>query len=191
MARGINPETGEYNDESRSAKRREALDILELCEQLVCMTKSQLAKLPIPDDIRPVIDDTQRIKSHIAHKRQLAFLAKQLRREDDEVVDRLRDAMDEDGEAARIETAQLHKAEQWRERMLDQGDVALGEFVDEFPAADRQLLRTLIRNATDERKRNKPPRAFRELFREIRSLMAGDSETDTETGAETDEADDW
>ena len=80
--RGIDPETGEYLGQSRSAKRREALDVLELCEALVAMSRTQLSKLPIPDELMPVIEETQRIKSHIAHKRQLAFLAKQMRRED-------------------------------------------------------------------------------------------------------------
>ena len=36
----------------------------------------------------------------------------------------------------------------------------------------RQHLRQLVRNAHDERKRNKPPRAYRELFRELRDLTA-------------------
>jgi ribosome-associated protein len=43
--------------------------------------------------------------------------------------------------------------------------------LDAHPNADRQLLRQLVRNTLEERKRNKPPRAFRELFRELRELM--------------------
>ena len=176
--RGIDPETGEYLSPSRSANRREALDVLEMCKQLVAMSKTQLAKLPVPEHLIPVIEDTQKIKSHIAHKRQLAFLAKQFRREDDDVIDTLRDAMSEDGEAARIETAQLHRAEQWRERFLDEGDSALGDFAAEFPDCDRQSLRTLTRNALEERRKNKPPRAFRELYREIRNFMSTSSAED-------------
>lgn len=183
--RGIDEETGEYLAPSRSENRRAALDILELCERLVGMSKAQLGKLPIPDAVLPVIFDTQRIKSHIAHKRQLAFLAKQIRREDEDVIDRLRDALDEDGEAARLQTAALHRAEQWRERLLDEGDGALTDFLDQYPGADRQALRQLIRNALEERKRNKPPRAFRELFRHIRELEdggTGPEEHDEEQG---------
>lgn len=185
--RGIDPETGEYLGQSRSAKRREALDVLELCEALVAMSRTQLSKLPIPDELMPVIEETQRIKSHIAHKRQLAFLAKQMRREDDEVIDRLRDALDEDGEAARIEAAQLHRAEQWRERLLDENDDALTELLSLYPQADRQSLRTLVRNTLEERKRNKPPRAFRELFRELRTLLASESEDGSQSDEDTDQ----
>jgi ribosome-associated protein len=116
--------------------------------------------------------ETQRITSHIAHKRQLQFLAKQMRREEDEVLEAIRDAMDEGGEAARRETALLHQAEQWRDRLLADGDAALADLLEAFPHADRQKLRQLARNAADEKARNKPPRAFRELFRELRDVLA-------------------
>jgi hypothetical protein len=39
-----------------------------------------------------------------------------------------------------------------------------------WPQADLQHLRTLRRNALKEREQNKPPRAFRELFRVLREL---------------------
>ena len=81
--RGKDPDTGEFLAPSRSGKRRAALEVFELGETLVALSAAQLAKLPIPDDLLPHIRDTQRIPSHIARKRQLAFLAKQMRREDD------------------------------------------------------------------------------------------------------------
>lgn len=183
--RGIDEETGEYLSPSRSQNRREALDVLDLCAKLVGMSRTQLDKLPIPEHILPVIHDTQRIKSHIAHKRQLAFLAKQMRREDDEVIDKLRDALDEDGEAARLQTAALHRAEQWRDRLINEGDGAMTELLSDYPQADRQALRQLVRNAVEERKRNKPPRAFRELFRHLRDLLApGDADAGVDDGIE-------
>ncbi|MCF7222685.1 ribosome biogenesis factor YjgA [Marilutibacter chinensis] len=173
--RGIDEDSGEYLGPSRSQRRREALDVLELGRRLSELTDAQLERLPVPEALLPHIRETRRITSHIAHKRQLAYLAKQMRREDEETLDAIRDAMDESGEAARREVAALHRAESWRERLLDGGDAALAEFIDAFPAADRQHLRQLARNALDERKRNKPPRAFRELFREIREAMADDT----------------
>ena len=181
--RGIDPETGEYLSPSRSDNRREALEVLALGEKLVSLTEAQLAKLPVPDSLLPHIRECKRITSHIAHKRQLAFLAKQMRREDDEVLEAIRDALDEDGEAARREVAALHRVEKWRERLLDEGDAALAQLLDEYPHADRQSLRQLARNALEERKRNKPPRAFRELYRALRELIVegrhGDDDGET------------
>ncbi len=179
MMRGRDEDTGDFLSPSRSQQRREALDVLALAQRLVALDAGTLAKLPIPEYLHPHIADTRRITSHIAHKRQLAFLAKQMRREDDATLDAIRDALDAGGEAARLETALLHRVEAWRDRLLDEGDAALTQLLAEHPQADRQRLRQLVRNAIDERAKNKPPHGYRELFRELRELLAG-----AETGKE-------
>lgn len=181
--RGRDDETGDFFSPSRSQQRRDALDVLALGEQLVAMSAAQLARLPIPEALLPHIRDSQRISSYIARKRQIAFLAKQMRKLDDEALDAIRDAMSKDGDAAKRETASLHRVEALRDALLgDDGDAAMTELLDAYPHADRQHLRQLVRNAHDERKRNKPPRAYRELFRELRDLLA-----DGEAGGEPEE----
>lgn len=169
--RGRDEETGEYRDISRSENRRQALEVLSLGEQLVGLTPAQLAKLPIPEDLMPHIEYTKRITSHGARKRQLAFLAKHMRRETDATLQAIRDVLDVSSEVSRREVAQMHRAEQWRDRMLAQGDAALGEFLGMYPDADRQQLRTLVRNALAEKAKNKPPRAAREIFQVLRELI--------------------
>lgn len=176
--RGRDPESGDYLAPSRSAQRRAALDVLALGQKLSGLSDAQLARLPIPEQLLPHIVETRRITSHVAHKRQLAFLAKQMRREDEATLDAIRDALDEHGDSARRETALLHRIEALRERLLEDGDVALAELLDEHPQADRQRLRQLARNALDERRRNRPPHASRELFRELRALLSADDGTD-------------
>ena len=188
--RGRDPDTGDFLAPSRSAQRRAALDVLALGQKLSALTDAQLARLPIPEHLLPHIVETRRITSHVAHKRQLAFLAKQMRREDDETLDAIRDALDEHGDSARRETALLHRVEALRERLLADGDAALAELLADHPQADRQRLRQLVRNALDERHRNKPPHAFRELFRELRELLSdagganGDADLDDESDAD-------
>jgi ribosome-associated protein len=181
--RGKDEDTGEFLGTSRSQQRREALDVLVLAQRLATLSSTQLAKLPIPDALLPHIDDTQRITSHIARKRQMAFLAKQMRREDDETLDAIRDALDAGGESARQEAVLLHRAESWRERLLEEGDEALAELLAQHPSADRQQLRQLVRNTLEERKRNKPPHSFRELFRALRDALAGVDEAPDEHGS--------
>ena len=175
--RGRDDESGEFLAPSRSQQRREALDVLALAEKLATLSDAQLERLPIPDGLLPHIVETRRMTAHGARKRQTAFLAKQMRREDDEALDAIRDALDAGGEAAKRETARMHRAEHWRERLLADGDAALGELLDEHPNADRQQLRQLVRNALDERAKNKAPRAFRELYRALHALL-GDGEQD-------------
>ena len=185
--RGRDQETGEFLSSSRSQQRREALEVLELAEKLASLTTTQLSKLPIPDDLLPHLEQTRKITAHIARKRQLAFLAKQMRREDDETLEAIRDALDEDGVAARREIAALHRVEAWRERLLADGDAALAELLEEYPSADRQHLRQLVRNAHEEKLRNKPPRAFRELFRELRTLLLGGNDANLDDQADLDD----
>ena len=181
--RGRDEDTGEFFSESRSQNRREALEVLALGEKLVDLTAAQLARLPIPEDLLEHIEYSKRITSHGARKRQLAFLAKQMRREDDATLDAIRDALEANSETSKRAVALMHRIEHWRERLLAEGDAALVELLDEYPGADRQQLRTLVRNALAEKAKNKPPRAFRELFRELRDLLTQDE------GADSDETD--
>ncbi|MGJ7904652.1 ribosome biogenesis factor YjgA [Lysobacter sp. 1R34A] len=185
--RGRDEETGEFLSPSRSQNRREALEVLALGEKLVSLTEAQLSKLPVPESLLPHIRDCKRITANIAHKRQLAFLAKQMRREDDAVLEAIRDALDEDGEAARREVAAMHRIENWRERLLAEGDTALAALLDEYPQADRQRLRQLARNTLEERKRNKPPHSFRELYRELREVILGAGAVADDSGAAVDD----
>lgn len=170
--RGRDEDTGEFLDDSRSQKRREALGVLSMADKLMDTTVSNLALLPLPDELRALVIDSQRIKSHIARKRQTQFLAKAMRREDDEVLDKLRAALEHTKEDARREAAAMHRVEHWRLKLVNEGDAALAEFLQLYPMGDRQQLRTLARNAKAERAANKPPHAFRELYRELRDLMA-------------------
>ena len=184
--RGRDEDTGEFFSESRSQNRREALEVLALGEKLVELTAAQLARLPIPEDLLEHIEYSKRITSHGARKRQLAFLAKQMRREDDATLDAIRDALEANSETSKRAVALMHRIEHWRERLLGQGDAALAELLDEYPGADRQELRTLVRNALAEKAKNKPPRAFREIYQVLRDLMlpaqtaAGQDEEDVE-----------
>ncbi|WP_017914544.1 ribosome biogenesis factor YjgA [Xanthomonas sp. SHU 308] len=188
--RGRDEDTGEFRGESRSQQRREALEVLSLGEKLVALTPAQLAKLPVPESLLPHIAETKRITSHIAHKRQLAFLAKQMRREDEAVLEAIREAMDVNSDSARREVAAMHRVEDWRERLLAEGDTALAELLAEHPDADRQRLRQLVRNAKDERLKNKPPHAYRELFRELREMILGGASGMGNGTSESEEAED-
>jgi len=153
---------------SRSQQRREALAVLKLAEDLVALGDALLARLPLPAEIIDEVRRTRAVTQQIAHKRQTQFLAKQMRRLDDDVLDPIRRILENERGASRKQAANLHQIELWRDRLLAEGDVALGEWLTQHPQADRQHLRTLIRQAKLEAERAKPPRAARELFRLLR-----------------------
>jgi len=49
---------------------------------------------------------------------------------------------------------------------------AIGALVHAHPGIDTQRLRALVRNAREERNAGRPPRAYRELFRALRDIIA-------------------
>ena len=168
---------------SRGEQRRQALAVLELAQRLVERSDADLARMPLDDDLRDLALATKRITAQIARKRQVQYLAKHMRRRDDEALAAIRAALEHDKADGRREAQALHRVEYWRDRLIADGDEALGEFVDAHPHADRQHLRQLARNAHVEKLKNKPPHAYRELFRELRELLADSNEDgDIESG---------
>ena len=159
---------------SRTQQRREALAVLALANQLVELPPSRLARLDLPEDVRDEIANVRRITSHIARKRQLAFLAKKMRRHEDAVFDSVRAELGENRERQRQETAAMHRLEALRERLLED-DEAAAALIAEHPAIDRQHLRSLVRQARSERAASKPPRAFREIFQLLKDLQQDDA----------------
>ncbi len=158
---------------SKSQRKRDADAVRELGAQLADLGASELATIPLPDDVLSAIHELNRIKAHGARKRQLGFLAKRLRQIDIDPVDA---ALEKLRQTARANTVNLHKVENWRDRLL--GDVdgesdkeALTAFLSEYVEADRQQFRHLQRQALTERKAQRPPAAARQLFKALRDVV--------------------
>ncbi|HET8900020.1 MAG TPA: ribosome biogenesis factor YjgA [Rhodanobacteraceae bacterium] len=165
---------------SRTQQRREALEVLELAGQLVDLPPSKLARLALPDDVLTEVANVRRITAHVARKRQLAYLAKLMRRHGEEAFDTARAELGENRELQHQQTAALHRLEAQRERLLgEDGDAALTDLLGKHPGIDRQHLRSLIRQGRLEREQpNKPPKACRELFRLLKMLSELEVESD-------------
>jgi ribosome-associated protein len=159
---------------SRSQRRREALDVFRLAEMLTALGDAALARVPLDENLREEVRHARAVTSHIAHKRQVQFLAKQLRGCDAEAIAAIRGVLANDRTHAHRQAASLHRVEQWRDRLLDGGDAALDALVALHPQAERARLRGLVRTALRERDGGRPPRAMRELFRLLRELTGDD-----------------
>jgi len=70
---------------------------------------------------------------------------------------------------SKAETAKLHFLESYRDRLIADDD-AFTKLIEQFPEMDIQNMRTLIRNARREKEQNKPPKAYREIFRCLKEL---------------------
>ncbi|MDH5359251.1 MAG: DUF615 domain-containing protein [Gammaproteobacteria bacterium] len=164
------PQDDELDDEiiSRSEIKREFKALQDLAKELVELNDKQLAKLPLNDIVMAAIIESRRIHQHIARKRHLKYVAKQLRELDE---DALRQGMDVLRDQDKVANARFHHMEKWRDRLINEGDEAFTAFLDEYPHAERQQIRQLIRNAQKEKLANKPPKSSRALFHYLRELM--------------------
>ena len=159
-------------DISKSQRKRDAKKLQELAGTLLQMPETMFNNLPFPDDLDHALRQGRKIKSHVARKRQMQFIAKLLRQHD---LTAILAAIEQDREQLRRSTTRFHILEQWRDRLIDRGDEALAEFCEANPAADRQQIRQLIRNARKEQDGNKPPASKRLLFKLLRDLDAQNS----------------
>lgn len=164
----------ELTDEiSKSQRKRDADAVRRLGESLAELGASELATVPLSEDVLAAIRELNRLKAHGARKRQLGFLAKRLRLAD---LAPIEDALERLRQSARANTMSHHLVEKWRDRLLgdvegESGKDALTAFLGEFVDADRQLFRHLQRQALAEREAQKPPAAARQLFKAIREVV--------------------
>lgn len=158
----------QYEGPSKSQRKRDSAALQDLGAELVNMPKSKLAAIPLDEDLREAIALAQSIKAHGGRKRQILYIGKLLRGID---ATPIREAIAKLDQTDAASVAHLHRLERWRERLLAEGNDALTQLLGEFPAADSQRLRQLIRNAQQEQAASKPPKSSRELFRYLRELL--------------------
>ncbi|UPQ88279.1 ribosome biogenesis factor YjgA [Vibrio sinaloensis] len=151
---------------SKTEMKRDMEELQKLGEELVELKPSVLEKFPLSEDLAEAIKDAQRFKNE-ARRRQLQYIGKLMRFEDPEP---LQAALDKVRNKHSQATAQLHKLEQLRERVVEQGDDAINEVMELYPDADRQRLRQLARQASKEQQAGKPAKAYREIFQILKAL---------------------
>ena len=151
---------------SKSSLKRDMHALQDLGAPLVALSPEQLARVALPERLAEAIADARRFTQRGAHKRQLQFIGKLMRDVDPEPI---RAALAVFSGDSKEEIARLHRLEQMRERFLVDEQV-IGEIAQRWPHADLKALRDLRRSALKEREQEKPPRAFRELFRQLRAL---------------------
>jgi ribosome-associated protein len=164
----------EYDRPSKSQLKREMTALQKLGEELLSESKERIKKLPIPEDVRDAILECQAIKSHEGRRRQLQYVGKKMRSLEDEEVAAVQKMLDSWRGASKADTATLHALERKRDKLL-KDDQALTELLTEYPQADGQQLRTLIRNARKEQAESKPPKAYREIFQILKELQSASS----------------
>lgn len=161
----------EYDRPSKSQMKREMTALQKLGEDLVSESKERVMRVPMPEDVRDAILECQKIKDHEGRRRQLQYVGKKMRSLEEHEIAAIQKVVDSWRGASRAETAALHALERLRDKLLAD-DSALTELMSQYPEADAQQMRTLIRNARKEQADNKPPKAYREIFQILKQLQS-------------------
>jgi ribosome-associated protein len=151
---------------SKTRRKQEMHALQALGAALVELPDSQLDAMELPDDLAAAVREAKRITSHEGRRRQMQYIGRLMREVDAAPIKSALDAIS--GQSAEA-AARHRRLEALRARLLDD-DAALTDYVASHAGADLQALRTLIRNARREQKEGRAPRAYRELFRLLKTL---------------------
>lgn len=176
----------QYDRPSKSQLKREMTALQKLGEELVSQPKDRVMRVPMPEDVREVILECQKIKDHEGRRRQMQYVGKKMRTLEEEEVAEIQKVLDSWKGASKAETAAMHALERQREKLLAD-DKALTALLAQHPQADAQQLRALIRNARKEQAENKPPKAYREIFQILKGLQSQSSSTEQDDHDEAEE----
>lgn len=150
--------------------KREMLALRDLGKQMAELSPAKLAGLPVAENIVEAVTLARKLKKS-ALKRQFIYIEKLLRQLDEEEVNAIRKALDNLHQPHREEVEKFHQVESWRDRLITGDNNLINELVARFPAAERQYLRQLVRNADREQQQNKPPKSSRILFKYLAELQ--------------------
>ena len=162
---GTSPRGAEPPSKTELKKQMHALQALG--SRLVNLNPEQFRRIDLPEELREAVEFAHRITSHEARRRHMQYVGKLMRQVD---ADAIRRALERVTGESRAATSLLHRAESYRDRLLDD-DEALTAFVAEHPGADVQWLRATIRSARRERDRQQPPKHARALYRYLHQQL--------------------
>ena len=154
-------------EKSKTQVKRELHALVDLGERLTTLKPDLLNRLPLTAGLRRALADAPKHTANIARKRHILFIGKLMRDQDIDAILTLIDQLDA---STRQYNERFHGLERWRDRLLGGDDAVLDSFVGDYPEADRQHLRQLIRQAQHEAAQSKPPAASRKIFKYIREL---------------------
>jgi ribosome-associated protein len=164
-----------FEGPSKTRRKKDMQALQDLGEQLVALSSERLAKLDLPESLADAVREAQRMTKHDeGRRRQMQYVGKLMRGVDPAPIQAALEAF---AGTSREEVARQHRIERLRLELLEDEGV-LHRIANTWPGADLQHLRVLRRNAIKEKEQNKPPRAFRELFKVLRELDLGPGESD-------------
>lgn len=165
-------EFGAEGDElkSKTQIKQQADDIKKLGLKLLDLSPADLATMPLTDDLQDALALAKRInRKKDGYRRQIQFIGKLLREYDLEPIQQGLLAIDNKHQLA---NAHFHRLELLRDKLVQQGDSAIQDVLDEYPHLDRQRLRQWVRQIAKQKSEDKPPKAAREIFQYLKDHIS-------------------
>ncbi len=164
--------------------KKDIAALFKLGEEMSALSRAHLNSLGLPEKIHKAVVEVAGMPLNSARKRLLKFIAGQLHKIDAEpFLEKM----------ARIKTQSAHVVrehhilERWRDRLLNEGQDALTELMDEYPQADRQQLRHLMRNAQKETEQGVAPKSSRLIYQYLKVLFSTSEDKDEAEHVEFDD----
>ena len=148
---------------SRSKLKRDSQELRDMGEQLVLMPNAHLDKITLDSSLLAAIKEARRLKSLDARRRQIQYIGKLMRNMDLTEIRYSLEKLNHQSQTFRQHFAML---EQWRDRLINEGNSAIEEFLIDYPNADRQQIRNLSRQAG----RGKTGTAKTKLFKYLKEI---------------------
>jgi ribosome-associated protein len=161
---------------SKSERKRAAHAAQDLGEALIRLRDAELDALSLPERLTDAIREARRITSRAGGARQRQYIGKLMREMD---LEPIRAALAARSERDALESQHFQRAENWRERLIVEGDSALDALARLRPRLDRERWSHWVDAARAERARGGVAQragrtagpAARELFRALRALL--------------------
>ena len=145
---------------SRSQLKRDSQELRDMGAQLVQMPNAHLDKIAMDSTLLAAIKEARRLKSNDARRRQIQYIGKLMRNMDLTEIRHSVEKLNHQSQTFRQHFAML---EQWRDRLIDEGNSAIEEFLIAYPNADRQQIRNLSRQASREKNGSAKSKLFKYL----------------------------
>jgi ribosome-associated protein len=159
---------------SKTQKKQQMTELQALGATLVALPETQFRQLPMSERLMLAARDARKITDHEGRRRQLQYVGRLMRDEDEATVDAMRAKLAAFKGESNAENARFHAMEKLRDALLA-NDAAITRFIAEHAAVDVQRLRNLVREARKDAQSNKPPKHARELFKLIRETLENEA----------------
>ncbi|WP_457667191.1 ribosome biogenesis factor YjgA [Thiolapillus sp.] len=159
---------------NKTRLKRELADLQKLVTGIIGLGENDRAKLELDARFLEGVRRAAAMKPSSGRNREIKYLTKQLQKQN---LDQIRSWFENRDSRHSEENRRFHALEKWRDRLVEQGDQALQQYLEQYPHVDRQQIRALIRNAVKERNTGKPAGAGKKLFRQLRENSAEAAES--------------